>query len=254
MEGNYWCWQLTHSYTLSLKCFHPLPPKSPLLPPLHCYTVKQRQMSIISVCTPLFLNLSILTFSCLRSIMPAPPTLPLFLSSIPLHHSAVLRRSAHTACRQLADWGRKGKHRLDGRASCLPADTSWHTGNREALNRQMWTETSSIFVLTFSSLPVSPPFSLSVCVPPDCSRTVSLALIPPPPSSFFLLLLWLLLSQTCCCWVSASTPPLSLPHSVPPLTTPPPFCISDTLSVHNISGWRITYGADILYFAPFEKL
>lgn len=78
-------------------------------------------------------------------------------------------------------------------------------------NRQMWTEKSRICLLTFSSLCISSSLSLSlsVCVPPDCSHTVSLALIsppPPPPSFFLLLLLWLLLSQTCCRRVSASSP------------------------------------------------
>lgn len=81
------------------------------------------------------LSLSILTSSCLWSIIPAlhpslllsPPPLCITLQC----YAALL--SQHTACRQLADGGRKGKHTLDSRASTIP---HVHAGRKKGVTKQ----------------------------------------------------------------------------------------------------------------------
>lgn len=115
--------------------------------------------------------------------------------------------SPHTACRQLADGGRKGggERSLNGRYTqpSRAADalcSHWKQANADR----------KCSLLTFSSLRIST--SLTVfCVAPVTAATVSL--VPgSPPAYFFLLLLlllWLLLSLTCC-WVAAPSFPFSL--------------------------------------------
>lgn len=179
------------------------PPSSqiPLHPPPHCYTVKQRQMSIISVSIPLSLNLPILTFSCLWSIMSALRLPPFLFPSSP---SLCITLQCYSAphIQHAVSWQtEEERENTDSMAEhpvfqLMLHDTHWQQkGVKQTNVGRKW---AASFLLTFSSLSVSPP---------DCSHTVSLALIPPP--SFFLLLLWLLLSQTCCCWVS---PPSSFPY------------------------------------------
>lgn len=191
MEGNYWCWQLTHSRTLSVKCYTPSSTPVHPSPPLG---------NVYFSPFPL-LFLSILTSPYPWSTLPALPA-----SSSLLHPSASLCSdtllSPQTACRQLADGGRKG-HAPDSRASALP---HVHTGvKKKKTHTNVERKDQDLPSHLLFSLDLL--LSLSVCVPPDCSHTVSLARIsPPPPSFFLLLLLWLLLSQTCCREVSASSP------------------------------------------------